>query len=45
MTHEWLRMYRLAGMLWPRHGGCYRRVSVWLSPDMRWLERPRPLDI
>ncbi|MBL7239719.1 hypothetical protein ACOZ4Y_07970 [Komagataeibacter rhaeticus] len=32
-------------MLWPRHGGCYRRVSVWLGPDMGWLERPRPLDI
>ncbi|WP_158309224.1 hypothetical protein [Komagataeibacter medellinensis] len=46
MNRRWsMGMGHLAGMLWPRHHGCYRRASVWFSPDMGWLERPRPLDI
>ncbi|MCE2575569.1 hypothetical protein [Komagataeibacter sp. FNDCR2] len=45
MNCHWLGAYKLAGVLWPRRGVCYRRVSLWFSPDLAWMERPRPLDI
>ncbi|WEQ55600.1 hypothetical protein LV564_16280 [Komagataeibacter nataicola] len=45
MTDQSAAAPGLAGLLWPRRNLCYRRLAEWLIPDMRWMERPGPLDI